>query len=602
MDLPGQPVAQLRREAGDTGELGPHASLRPEGAQYGGAAGGETMLECVLGPQHARGAQAIAEQVDIGAFPRRWRGTHHARDQGAAQTGGFLQPFQITAQPIEIIRDPAGQIARGAADRHGARVQHGHETGGGGFVRHDPDILGNGIVRQTAGDGVFLGQSAGQTARQGPPGGAVMGQEHPQRDRPRVHALWSDTGRHRGQGRHQRRVLRRMRRDPPGQRGALAGWHVRREKRHRGAIGGMADDPSVQIAQHGAQIGALAQPEGGLAGGDQILAQKLAGEAGEESGQSGRLGQSGAGMVHHMHRAGAHRVQQAGRAGAARQFQRVHPRAFQPAHQHTDPFQPPQGLQEHEAAADRQIARLDQADREFAGEQDMLEPERVGVPRGQQRDPALAARRQRPQCLPAAFQEGAQRFDELIAKDFRDDAREVAAVLQHIPQTARLVGAVRQHAPYPVGAAHQVGGVDVQVFHRRPVGARDAAGPQERRIAIDEFGRNRARAQQCPRPMDVGQNRLDQPRPLRQPRLQPREFLGRQDQGDGVAAPVDRLLAGQHGGDAFLDEGAFQQLGAFGQRFVAQTEQGAEYPPPVGADMAGAINHLIKGRNVIGHG
>ena len=54
------------------------------------------------------------------------------------------------------------------------------------------------------------------------------------------------------------------------------------------------------------------------------------------------------------------------------------------AHEHADALQPAQGFQEHRATADRQVAALHQADRQFTRQQHVFEPQRIGMAARQQ--------------------------------------------------------------------------------------------------------------------------------------------------------------------------------------------------------------------------
>jgi hypothetical protein len=93
----------------------------------------------------------------------------------------------------------------------------------------------------------------------------------------------------------------------------------------------------------------------------------------------------------------------------------------------------------------------------------VFEPHRIGVAARQQRGAALAVGRQGAQRFAGALHEGTQRFDLLILEDLGHDAGEVAAIFQRIRQAASLIGPIGDNSPDPIGTAHQVCRVDVQV-------------------------------------------------------------------------------------------------------------------------------------------
>ncbi len=106
-----------------------------------------------------------------------------------------------------------------------------------------------------------------------------------------------------------------------------------------------------------------------------------------------------------MHRAGVHGVEQSRRPIAV-QLERIHPGTDLTAKQHADPFQAAQGLQVNEAAANGQVARFDEPDRQLARQKDVLEPQRVGMSAGQHADAALATRASACSASPAASMNG----------------------------------------------------------------------------------------------------------------------------------------------------------------------------------------------------
>ena len=89
----------------------PHAAVVAECPHDGGRQHPGTKDRCILGVHHLYAAQTGDEDLHLRQLSRRRRGPQDAHDDGPLQACGFFQPFQIAAQPIEIVGDPRGQIA-----------------------------------------------------------------------------------------------------------------------------------------------------------------------------------------------------------------------------------------------------------------------------------------------------------------------------------------------------------------------------------------------------------------------------------------------------------------------------------------------------------
>ena len=152
-----------------------------------------------------------------------------------------------------------------------------------------------------------------------------------------------------------------------------------------------------------------------------------------------------------------------GHAGAGGQFQRIDAVAFLAAQQHADALQAAQRLQEHLAVAQGQVAALDQADGQFARQQHVLEPQRVGMAAAEQRDAGAVVGGERLQRIAGDLQVLAELLDPLRLEQFRHDARQDAAVFQRIGQALRLPGPVGQHPPGAIRPTQHVGGVERQM-------------------------------------------------------------------------------------------------------------------------------------------
>jgi len=102
----------------------------------------------------------------------------------------------------------------------------------------------------------------------------------------------------------------------------------------------------------------------------------------------------------------------------------------------------------------------------------------------------------------------------------------------HSRRRLRLVG---DHTQLALGRAHQIGGVEVQeaAAGRRYPGAR----PQQARVRQQHLRRHQPFAQHPSRAVQIGEQPVEQRRPLRQPSSQVAELLGRQQNGDRIERP-----------------------------------------------------------------
>ena len=287
-----------------------------------------------------------------------------------------------------------------------------------------------------------------------------------------------------------------------------------------------------------------------------------------------------------------------------RQLQRIDAVASLATQQHADRLQATQGLQEQPPAANRQVAAFHQRAGQLARQQDVAEPVRIGMAGGQQRDAARVAdaaslwrRHLAVQRVLPEFREVLQRAEQVGGEEFREDAAEPAAVFQRMGQTVGPAGAVRQHAPCAVGAAHQVGGVELQQPGARLRG-RLAAGTEEAGIAIDQGRRQDALGEQTLRAVEVAQHRVQQTGALGQAGRQAGEVGLRQRYRDRVEAPGVGRGTGEQGGDALFGGDALQALCALDQGRPAEARHYSEQTPPVRAESPFAVNHLVQRHEV----
>ena len=189
------------------------------------------------------------------------------------------------------------------------------------------------------------------------------------------------------------------------------------------------------------------------------------------------------------------------------------------AQDHVDRVQPAQRLQEDAAVAHGQVGAVDQHVAQVLRQERLLEVGRVVRPRAEQHDArvVVAGRRQRRQRLAHRAEERRQARDVAVAKDVGQHARHHDAVLERVAGAGGRLRAIgRAPGRSPDGRAHQIRGVEMQeapVRRRQPV-----TGAQEARMRQHQLGRQPAFGQRALRPVEVGQQPIEQARALGQPR------------------------------------------------------------------------------------
>ena len=164
---------------------------------------------------------------------------------------------------------------------------------------------------------------------------------------------------------------------------------------------------------------------------------------------------------------------------------------------------------------------------------------------------AGAGGRGRPQRLEQAGRVAVDGPHPVAGEQLGEHPGHGAAVLDHVGDARRGAEVVLQHPEHAVGAPHQVDAGDVDPH---PVGGVDA---HRRPVVVgrggDELAGDEAVLQDAARPVDVGEERLQGPDPLRHARLDGRPLGRRQDAGDEVEGE-GTLLARQGEGDALVAE------------------------------------------------
>ena len=201
----------------------------------------------------------LATRICISATSRAVGEGRRMRAMIARAAGRLLQPLEIAAKPVKVVGDAEG---RSPEVRRMASV-------GVNRPRAPCTVLVSSSMTQTSLDNALRGRrpasasssdkGAREAAGKSPPAGAVEGHEHPQRD-----GFWFDSVFSGAWRKRMERALPRLR-SRPGSAAILAAssWRsaARQHHRHdrrRGAIGGLANQPAFEVAQHGADHRALA--------------------------------------------------------------------------------------------------------------------------------------------------------------------------------------------------------------------------------------------------------------------------------------------------------------------------------------------------------
>ncbi len=268
--------------------------------------------------------------------------------------------------------------------------------------------------------------------------------------------------------------------------------------------------------------------------------------AGKKRQQRRRFEHAHAERVGHEHAAGAARLHEPRHAE-----RRVVPKLHRIAEVVVEPAQDPvhrlealHGLEEDPVVSHREVAAFDEREAEIPRQVRVLEIGLVVRPRREQRDVRhLAVRgREGQQRLLQRPEERREHVDAKIAKRLGEEPRNRDAVLERVAGARRRLTARADDAPAAVGAAGEIEG---DLMEEAAAGRRDPVrGPQKSRMAEDERRRQRAVGDQLLRPVQVGEDRVEQARPLSEPRGERLPFGRGHDQGQHVEAPRARRPVG----------------------------------------------------------
>ena len=230
----------------------------------------------------------------------------------------------------------------------------------------------------------------------------------------------------------------------------------------------------------------------------------------------------------------------------------------------------------------------------------MLEVRLVVRAGGQQHDPRvlLVAGRERPQGVAQRLEEWGEPLHPAVAERLGECARDDDAVLEGVAGPRRGLRAVAEHEPAAVGAAPEVGRVEVQVPAAGDADAVDR--PQESGVRVDQLRRDQALLEEPLRAVQVVEDQFQEPRALPEARLQGGGLGLRDQQRDRVELPRPRgavRVAVDVVGDAVLADELLRLVPAADQLRRAEFAQRVEQRLPVRPGRAVAADRLaVSGR------
>ena len=233
------------------------------------------------------------------------------------------------------------------------------------------------------------------------------------------------------------------------------------------------------------------------------------------------------------------------------ELQRIEKIGIDPAQQHVEPLQAGDGADMDAVAADGEIVALDQQEAEIARQRGVLEIGFAEGARRQQPDPRLVAVGAGAQRLAERLEERRHALDIHRLVEIGKGARQHQAIFQRVAGARRRLRAVVQHPPAPVGAAADIGGIEMKIAAARRF---DAANRAQIFVAAGNGGRrHRAIGDQPALAIEIAQHHFEQLGALRDARgqLLPVGLVDDERQMAERPQPVGGL-AGRAIGDAGL--------------------------------------------------
>ena len=132
-------------------------------------------------------------------------------------------------------------------------------------------------------------------------------------------------------------------------------------------------------------------------------------------------------------------------------------------------FKPGNGADMNAIAADGEIVALDQQEAEIARQRGVFEIGLAEGARRQQPDPRLVAIGAGAQRLAECLEERRHALDIHRLVEVGKGARQHQAIFQRVARPRRRLRAVVQHPPAPIGAAADIGRIEVKMRGRRAV-------------------------------------------------------------------------------------------------------------------------------------
>ena len=523
-----------------------------------------------------------------------------SRKDPARDARGSLGALEVAAQPEEIVCDPGRQLRSAARqlDRRARRPQQADRPGPP--LAGDPGVLAASAALHGHDQRVALERHAREPPRHHLPGAAAgRGREGAQHE-----MAWLDEIAIPDRRRRERHLLLRhegvwLRANLRDQRFGLGGG----EPCSEGGLhlepreGGLDHQLREVILDVGERV-LVPAPPGGDRGQGEILGEQRAAQAREEGEQGRRLDQTASERVGHREVSGAHRLHQPGdtERRVAAQRERIAERVVHPAQQHVHRLESPQRLEVERAVADREVSPLHEGQAEIAGQIGVLEIRLVVGPGGEQPDAGIVAvaRGERAQRVAQALEEAREPLHPALAEGLGQRARDHQPVLECVSGARGCLGPVGEHPPLSVRRAREVGGVELEPaasLEPRPV-----TRPQVARVREDQPRRQQPLAQQPLRPIEIGEDRVEQPRPLGERRAHRLPLGFGRDQRDGIQLPGPihsaRVAVDVVGDAVLVDQPArgfptARHLGA--SHRVERAHEGI----PVGARAAGVSQHLV---------
>ena len=324
------------------------------------------------------------------------------------------------------------------------------------------------------------------------------------------------------------------------------------------------------------------------------LAQQALGEHRQKTHQRAGFHHAGAERVADDDLSGPHRLDQPRYpdAGAAEKFERVGRIGIDAPPDDVGALEPGDGAHVDLPRAHGQIAAFDQEETEIAGEIGLFEIGLAMGAGGQEADARVDALGLARHAGAELLEEARQPLDVDRLVEVGEGAGEGEAVLQRIARARGGLRAVAQHPPSPVGAAADVGGIEVEIA---PAHRPQPAERMQEIAASRHGGRGQmAVAHHIAGAVDVGEHGLDQPRPLGHAARDLRPFRLVDQQRDVAERPRARVpVAIGAVGDARLAHVAIGEIEPAVEFVAAQLQESAEERQPVRARTALRIDEFV---------